>query len=80
MKKAYIEEAKGIPEGAWVWCLHCERCYIAGEFREVQGTKMCPYNDCGSGTAMDAWGWENIRENHKEYPKEPERDKVYPQY
>lgn len=80
MKKADIEEVKGIPEGTLIWCLHCERCYTAGEFREVNGLQMCPYEDCNGDTVMDSWEWEEIRKNHPEYPVEPERERVYPMY
>jgi len=29
---------------------------------------------------MDSWNWEEIRANHPEFPREPEREKVYPMY
>jgi len=80
MKRAHIEEVIGTPKGTWVWCLHCERCYQAGEFREVDGLQMCPYSNCDGDMVMDSWNWEEIRANHPEFPREPEREKVYPMY
>jgi hypothetical protein len=75
-----ITKIKGIPEGSWVWCLHCERCYKAGEYRKESSMQLCPYPDCDGDTVMDSWAWERLREIHPDYPKEPERDKVYPLY
>lgn len=70
---------EGFEKGQWVWCLHCERCYQVGEYRPVKGLQLCPYADC-DGSPLDAWHWEQIREAHPEYPKVPERNKVYFQY
>jgi len=84
MCEADITKIKGIPEGEWVWCSHCERCYKAGEYRiEVQmrnELQMCPYPDCDGDTVMDAREWNQLCDIHPEYPKEPERDKLYPLY
>ncbi len=80
MSKADITEAKGIPEGEWVWCLHCERCYKVGEYRLIRDLQLCPYNDCDGDTVMDSWRWTEFRENHPDYPLEPDRDIRYPLY
>jgi hypothetical protein len=80
MKNAHITEIKGIRRGAWVWCLHCERVYRAGEYREDRGLQYCHYPDCDGDTVMDSWEWESIRQAHPEYPEIPERNKVYPLY
>jgi hypothetical protein len=77
MKKLHISE----PIGTWLWCLHCERCYQAGEYRETyEGLQMCPYDDCDGSTVLDGWRWSRIRREHPDYPKIPERSKVYPLY
>ena len=85
-------EVFGRPEGTWVWCLHCERCYQVGEYRAVkpdrqmrnagftEDLQMCPYPDCDGDTVFDAFPWEGIRGLHPDYPEIPERGKVYPQY
>jgi hypothetical protein len=41
----------------WVWCLHCERCYVRGEFRMVRGLRRCPYPGCDGGIVCDGWPW-----------------------
>jgi hypothetical protein len=79
-KKIHVTEIKGISEGAWIWCLHCERCYKAGEYRVVKGLQMCPYDDCNGDTVLDAHAWEGIRSMHLDYPEVPERGKEYPMY
>ena len=38
-------EIRGLEEGEWVWCLHCERAYQVGEFRQVGDIQLCPYED-----------------------------------
>lgn len=83
------------PQGKhkYMWCLHCERIYEYGEFRAerikpftVDHVKyapefeMCPYQDCDGDAVLDAWTWESVREHHPDYPKMPERGKVYPLY
>lgn len=65
--------------GDWVWCLHCERCYQAGEFRLVEGLQLCPYEDCSGSTVADGWHWEQVAEGNG-YPTVPERGKVYRLY
>jgi len=79
----------------YLWCLHCERAYKYGEYREevqliphdLRGKvmkkvtyQMCPYEDCDGSTVLDGIGWEEFRERHKDYPKIPALDKVYPLY
>ncbi len=80
MSKLHITEAKGIEAGTWVWCLHCERCYQAGEYREIDELQMCPYQDCNGDTVLDSVPWSDIRSKHTEYPTTPERNKVYSLY
>jgi len=80
MTKSDYSEFHGTKEGIWLWCLHCERCYKAGEYREIEDLQMCPYPDCSGDTVMDAWTWKSIRAHHRDYPVEPERGKVYPLY
>lgn len=61
----------------YLWCLHCERIYLRGEYRDEDGFQMCPYDDCDGSTVLDGWDWEEIRDDHPEYPKIPERGIVY---
>lgn len=63
----------------WRWCLHCERCYKVGEHRKGD-SDACPYDDCNGSIFMDGWPWEQIRQNHPEYPAEPVRGQAYPMY
>lgn len=65
---------------AYLWCLHCERAYSRGEYRDVNGLQMCPYTECGGDTVLDAWNWSKIREGHPEYPEIPEEGVTYPMY
>ena len=68
-------------EGDWVWCLNCERCYQVGEYKADNNLlELCPYLDCNGDTVVDSWLWNDIRENHPEYPEVPEKGKVYPLY
>ncbi len=64
----------------WFWCLHCERCYKAGEHRYMKGIRWCPYEDCDGDVVLDAWPWDFVRESHPEYPEEPVREHEYPLY
>ena len=88
-EEAFGEERKS----DYLWCLHCERTYKYGKFREVKVKpfvvnhvryeptfQMCPYKDCDGDTVLDAKQWSDIREYHPEYPEIPEPDKVYPLY
>jgi DNA-binding CsgD family transcriptional regulator len=87
------EAVSGKPESEYMWCLHCERTYKYGEFREVKikpfvvnhvryepTFQMCPYEDCDGDAVLDAWEWDRIRESHPEYPEIPEKGKAYPLY
>lgn len=64
----------------FMWCLHCERAYRRGEYRLVGGLRMCPYEGCDGDTVFDGWDWADIRYVHPEYPRTPEKGKVYPRY
>ncbi len=80
-KKIHIVEIiEGVKAGDWLWCLHCERVYKAGEYREIDDLQMCPYDDSDGSTVLDAWTWERIREIHTEYPGIPTRETLYPLY
>ena len=80
MKKSDREKILGTPDGTWLWCLHCERAYKSGEYREIDGLQMCPYDECNGDTIGDGWPWKRVRGASREYPEEPERGKVYPLY
>ena len=67
----------------FLWCLHCERTYNRGQYREVNGFQMCPYPDCNGDTVIDAWDWEKVREDREDstkYPIVPKDGVVYPLY
>jgi len=61
----------------FLWCLHCERTYKRGEFRQIGNLQMCPYADCDGDTVVDAWEWESVRDAHPKYPKIPEKGDIY---
>jgi hypothetical protein len=80
MARSHYSKTTGKPDGIWLWCMHCERCYKAGEYREIKGLQMCPYADCDGDTVLDPWTWKHIQKIHPNYPQEPERGKIYPLY
>ena len=75
-----VKQHREKPSGDYLWCLHCERAYKYGEFREIKGLQMCPYDDCDGDTVLDSWEWERITDANPEYPETPERNKEYPLY
>jgi len=83
--KSERQEIFGESKSGYLWCLHCERAYPDGEYREVKSKsgvvyQMCPYEDCDGNAVIDAWDWAQISEGHPEYPETPKKGKVYPQY
>jgi hypothetical protein len=62
---------------AFLWCLHCGRAYRWGEYREIDGLQMCPYEGCNGDTVGDGWRWEHVREGYPDYPKTPKLGHVY---
>jgi len=69
----------------YLYCIHCERAYKYGSFREIKDLnfkstvlQLCPYDDCEGDTVLDAKDWKDIREHHPDYPEIPELGKVYP--
>lgn len=80
----------GLRLGDWVWCLHCERAFQYGEYREepadsilrrygLDRLQLCPYDDC-DGSPLDLRPWGEVRKTNLEYPVIPDREKVYPLY
>jgi len=65
---------------AWYWCLHCERAYPQGSYRQRGSLQMCPYSGCGGDTVMDAWSWARVAKENPGYPATPELGKAYPLY
>ncbi len=72
------------------WCLHCQRTYMRGEYRKVEGETFvvnhvkydtsyegCPYEDCNGSALVDAFDWNYFREHYPDYPEIPERGVVY---
>ena len=76
-KPADLVRATGMVSGTWMWCLHCGRCYQAGEYRQVGEWQMCPYAECDGDTVLDAVEWSQCRLFHPEYPEIPERNTLY---
>lgn len=68
------------PRKAWNWCLHCEKAYPQGSYRQVRDLQMCPYSGCDGDTVMDLWSWDSIREKNPSYPSVPQVGKHYPLY
>ena len=79
-----------VGESLYVWCLHCERTYMRGEYRKVEGEifvvnhvkydtsyEGCPYEDCNGSALVDAFDWNYFREHYPDYPEIPERGVVY---
>ena len=55
----------------YLWCLHCQRTYERGKWRDIDGLQMCPYIDCSGDAVIDAMDWATIRDAHPEYPEKP---------
>lgn len=68
------------PRKAWHWCLHCERAYPLGSYRQIRDLQMCPYEGCDGDTVMDLWTWQRVREANPRYPEVPELGVVYGLY
>ena len=77
-------------ESLYVWCLHCGRTYLRGEFRKVKGEKFvvnhvkydtsyeaCPYEDCDGSALIDTFNWNYMRERMPELPEKPTKGVVY---
>lgn len=74
-----------LPEGTYLYCLHCERAYPKDKYRVMLGNQssslqMCPYEDCDGDAVMDSWLWERITEENDEYPDIPKEGIIYPMY
>lgn len=80
MEQSHRDQAFGETSSEYLWCLHCERTYENGKWRNENGMQMCPYPDCGGDAVIDAWEWEKVREANPDYPERPEAGKVYPLY
>lgn len=68
------------PRKAWHWCLHCERAYPLGSYRQNRDLQMCPYEGCDGDAVMDLWTWQRVREANPQYPEIPELGVVYGLY
>ena len=73
-----------LPEGTYMYCMHCERTYKYGAHRIQTDLKnyaeLCPYQDCNGDAVLDAREWDDMRLDHPEYPEVPEHGKIYPLY
>lgn len=74
----------------WSWCRCCQRAFVKGTFRRVRiagsarhprprFVQQCPYQDCWGQILRDSRPWASIRQNHPDYPEQPERHVIYPQ-
>ena len=61
----------------FLWCIHCERAYQYGEFRQSGNRQLCPYLSC-AGAEVFAWDWQKVRATNPDYPAEPSPGVVYP--
>ena len=68
------------PREAWHWCLHCERAYPLGSYRQLRELQMCPYKDCDGDTVMDVWSWKRVQKENPDYPEIPTPGALYPLY
>lgn len=68
------------PRSPFLWCLHCERTYDRGQWRNEAEYQMCPYADCDGDAVIDAWDWASVRDHNPQYPEMPEPGRVYPLY
>lgn len=69
-----------VPRKAWNWCLHCERAYPQGSYRQVRDLQMCPYKGCDGDAVMDLWTWGKVRSVNPGYPQTPELGVQYALY
>lgn len=81
--ESYRQHVFGKAVSGYLWCLHCERAYPDGAFREVTDARgetqqMCPYDGCDGDAVIDAWDWAVIRIANPDYPKVPGLGVVYP--
>ena len=72
-------------EDSFLYCIHCERTYQTGQYREqdfpgLVTLQMCPYDGCDGDAVIDAWSWASIRSENPDYPEIPEEGIVYPMY
>jgi hypothetical protein len=61
-------------------CLHCERVYSFGDYRQSGEWELCPYEGCDGHTVLDGWDWERVRSFNPEYPEQPFLHVYYPLY
>lgn len=66
---------------AWIWCLHCNRCYRNHNAAWSAREKIfrCAYYGCNGSLLVDGWDWQQIAQANG-YPNEPELNTVYPQF
>lgn len=71
----------------WSWCRCCRRAFVKGTYRRrtagpvrrpgARIVQECPYLDCWGQILRDSRPWASIRQNHPDYPEQPERYVVY---
>ena len=81
MEKSHRDQVfKEVARSKFLWCLHCERTYERGKWRNEGDLQMCPYPNCSGDAVIDAWDWATVREYHPDYPETPEIGKCFPLY
>lgn|GEM_PF-2028118 len=68
------------PKKAWNWCLHCERAYPQGSYRQQGHLQMCPYSGCDGDAVIDLWKWPMVRDKNPSYPMTPDLGVEYALY
>lgn len=66
------------PASDWYWCLHCERAYPDGCYRQMTTLQMCPYAGCTGDSVIDAWPWQDYAAQHGIVLDLPVLGKRYP--
>lgn len=72
-----------LPEGTFLYCLHCERAYPKEKYRVLSDSvvgllQMCPYEDCDGDAVLDSWLWDRVAEENDKYPEVPVEGVPYP--
>ncbi len=71
----------GIVGETWLYCTHCQRCYIAGEQRITDPgeylVERCFYPDCTGHGTNHVLIWDVVRKQNPVYPSIPSYGEVY---
>jgi hypothetical protein len=77
--KSDVMGALGLEADTWLWCVHCQRCFRAEDYKlGLDGCQYCPYEGCDGRTVTDGRRWDEVREVRPEYPEIPTWAVTYP--